>query len=172
MFNQKLSEPRTISEFKATSPYNSYPRIVDINGDGVDEILYSLNWGYFTILTNVSSEFKSFRLYLENGSRISVRTLYKENQAPELADVDGDGVMDLITSGDTGDIVFFRGIDSAKIAKKNIINKLSNYTSNLGYAMENETTLYDTLYDNNRELQYILNYEIYSAKTKKDIFIW
>ena len=42
------------------------------------------------------------------GDVINTRRLFGEHQAMDLNDVNGDGILDLVTSGDKGDVLFFK----------------------------------------------------------------
>ena len=95
--------------------YNSHPRIVDFNQDGRLDLLLGVNWGTVSLYLNsgnvrAPSLNGSRQLQWSDGSDLSIRELNGDDSTPEVADLDGDGVLDLISGGRNGRLFFMRGI--------------------------------------------------------------
>lgn len=95
--------------------YNSHPRIVDFNQDGRLDLLLGVNWGtvslYFNTGTATASSLSASQLMQwSDGTNLNIREFNGDDTTPELADLDGDGVLDLISGGKNGRLFFMRGI--------------------------------------------------------------
>jgi len=149
--------------------YWRYPRIMDLNNDGKMDLLYSINWGYFGMcFQGEKVYFHESRLKLEAGEAINVREKYSENQAPEVADFNGDGIVDLITSGQKGDVVIFFGVDVIQSAQKEIRDMLRSHPSDLSYQIKSNDIFYNRIYDKNRQLQEFVNNKFASTQAERE----
>ncbi len=95
--------------------YNSHPRIVDFNQDGRLDLLLGVNWGTVSLYANRSvggtTGLRSSRLLQwSDGTNLNIRKQNGDDTTPELADLDGDGVLDLISGGKNGRLFFMRGV--------------------------------------------------------------
>jgi len=101
--------------FNLSLAYNSHPRIVDFNQDGRLDLLLGVNWGTVSLYRNVKTDGKSSLsasrlMQWSDGTNLNIRKLNGDDTTPELADLDGDGVLDLISGGKNGRLFFMRGI--------------------------------------------------------------
>ena len=98
-----------------TLAYNSHPRILDFNQDGRLDMLLGVNWGTVSLYSNTGTEKKpslgKSRLFQwPDGSNLNIRNQNGDDTTPELADLDGDGVLDLLSGGKNGQLFFMRGV--------------------------------------------------------------
>lgn len=94
--------------------YNAHPRIVDFNQDGSLDLLLGVNWGTVSLYLNMTISKKqslgrSRMLQWTDGKNLNIRNLNGDDATPELADLDGDGVLDLISGGKNGRLFFMQG---------------------------------------------------------------
>ena len=170
--NLRFSDAVRITNFTA-SAYTPYPRVIDIDRDGTPEVFYSLNWGHFSLLyKNSDDKYDLYKLTLEKSGDLNVRSRFGEHQAPEIADADGDGVMDLITSGDSGDIVFFRGVDNVLQAQTKIEKMMTKHPNDLVIQAEASDDVYQEYYENHRALQKFVNSPWVKETEKKSVYLW
>ena len=95
--------------------YNSHPRILDFNRDGRLDLLLGVNWGTVSLYIKRSAAgttaLRSSRLLQwSDGTNLNIRKENGDDTTPELADLDGDGVLDLISGGKNGRLFFMRGV--------------------------------------------------------------
>ena len=152
--------------------YTRYPRLMDFNNDGMLDVMYSINWGYFGIcIQREESYFEESRLTTVDGSQINVRSEYNEHQAPDFADFNGDGIADLITSGKTGDVIIFYGVSLVQYETditKDLINGPHDQQGGLGHAMDVNDTLYNRLYSASKNIVTYLNGPLVSSTARQE----
>ena len=110
------------SFYSIQSAYNAHPRIIDFNQDGRLDLLLGNNWGSVTLYLNQSQDELSLRkskpLLWSDGSNLNIREINGDDTTPELADLDHDGVLDLISGGKNGQVFWMRGIGlSSRVAQ-------------------------------------------------------
>lgn len=96
--------------------YNAHPRVVDVDRDGAPDLLLGVNWGTVTVFRNEGTAARP-RLRERGGLRratdgaaVDLRALQGDDTTPDLADLDGDGVVDLVTGGKHGRVVMLSGV--------------------------------------------------------------
>ena len=97
--------------------YNSCPRVFDLEGDGDVDLLVGVNWGYLAV-HRCEGEATSFgpRQLLQDaelGDSVHLRERLEDNSSPALVDLDGDGVLDLVSGGKNGTLWWLPGLGSA-----------------------------------------------------------
>lgn len=98
-----------------TWPHNTHPTLVDLNQDGTIDLVYGINWGYVGVYLNVGHPGhpilgEHLRLRFRDGSDLDVRDLNGDDTTPTFADLDGDGVLDLVTGGYNGQVWAISGV--------------------------------------------------------------
>jgi len=94
-------------------------RCVDWDGDGPPDLLVGVNWGTVTAFRNLGTATEprlgggQQRKWAASGDSLSLRKLQGDDTTPDLADLDGDGVLDLVSGGKQGRVVVLPGVGSA-----------------------------------------------------------
>jgi hypothetical protein len=100
--------------FDISLAYNSHPRILDFDQNGRLDVLLGVNWGTVSLYLNTTAKkpslSKSRLFHWSDGSNLNIRKVNGDDTTPELADLDGDGVLDLISGGKNGRLFFMRGV--------------------------------------------------------------
>ncbi|PWC62034.1 hypothetical protein TSH58_25810, partial [Azospirillum sp. TSH58] len=101
----------------ATAPFGlsgttmSAPAFADIDGDGDLDILVGGNHGNLLFLRNVgTATAPSFTLEATNPFGLSNVGMVG---APSIADIDGDGALDILVGNQSGDLLFYRNVGTA-----------------------------------------------------------
>lgn len=96
--------------------YNAHPRVLDVDQDGTLDLLVGVNWGTVTVYLNEGTATEP-RLrqrgqlrQAADGANVNLRDLLGDDTTPDLVDLDGDGVVDLVTGGRKGRVVFLPGV--------------------------------------------------------------
>ena len=110
---------RGAPEFGADQPlgdiriaYNAHPRVLDFDRDGRLDLLLGVNWGTFSLYRATDDglgrpgQLRS----AADGKALNLRTENGDDTTPELVDVDGDGVLDLLSGGKNGQLFVLRGV--------------------------------------------------------------
>jgi len=104
----------TISYFDDTGGYDqrAYPCLRDLNGDGVPDLLCGSADGqlYFYAGVKNNERFTVAEAQVLTGPDGSPLTVQGGYSAPALADVDGDGMEDMISGSGGGELCWFRGL--------------------------------------------------------------
>ncbi|SFJ57284.1 FG-GAP repeat domain-containing protein [Planctomicrobium piriforme] len=96
-------------------PYNVHPRVFDFNLDGLPDLSYGMNWGFVKMQVNpgepgVTNFPREIFLKDVNGAQLNIRELIQDDTIPEFADLTGDGVVDLVSGGMNGKLLFMEGV--------------------------------------------------------------
>jgi hypothetical protein len=103
--------------------YNSHPRWIDLDSDGLIDLLVGVNWGTVTAFHNSGTP-REPRLgggrqlqRAADGGTLALRELQGDDTTPDLADLDGDDVLDLVSGGGKGRVVMLPGVGTdARVA--------------------------------------------------------
>ena len=131
--------------FDITLAYNSHPRILDFNQDGRLDMLLGVNWGTVSLYSNTGTEKKpslgKSRLFQwPDGTNLNIRNQNGDDTTPELADLDGDGVLDLISGGKNGQLFFMRGVGfSSRV--EDFQELLAQHSKNLGQVLRDNAAV-------------------------------
>ncbi len=99
--------------------YNSHPRILDFDRDGKLDLVLGVNWGTCTLYRNIGQPLapklgrgRTLRS-AEDGKTLNIRAHNGDDTTPEFADLDGDGVLDLLSGGKNGRVFVLRGVGAS-----------------------------------------------------------
>ncbi len=102
-------------------PYNTYPEFVDMDRDGTADLASGENWGGFffwpvdRVTPGVQPELRGVvSLFDAHGGELNVRSLTGDDSMPAIADLDGDGYLDIVTGADNGKLFLMEGSDPAR----------------------------------------------------------
>ena len=154
-------------------PYNTHPRLVDFNQDGQSDIIYGINWA--TMQVYVKQEDGGFHHeYFKNieGDKISLRGTVGDNTAPDVGDVNNDGVVDLVTSGDKGNVLILLGALLFHHAMKELDHIMTLYPTDLGNAMDADKNLWNKIYDLHHIIQSAVVKEIVNKAERYAVYLW
>ena len=116
--------------------YNAHPRAFDLNQDGLLDLIVGQNWGTARCFlrqrrpasSSLSAEGGSpvpfsfrpgFSLSQSpHGKPLDIRALNADDLTPELADLDDDGVLDLISGGLNGRLFWLRGVSYRSVVEQ------------------------------------------------------
>ena len=137
--------------------YNTHPRVFDFNQDGILDLTFGINWGYFRLLLNTeglaATNFPNDYLLRETtGVDLNIRALNNDDSIPDFADLTGDGVLDVISGGLNGRLFFMRGVSYATTFQS-IEAIMAAHTTDLGAALNASSSLRDTLFGYHRSLR-------------------
>ena len=138
--------------------YNSAPRLRDLEGDGDLDLLMGVNWGYVALFEQrepgspPSFGPKTLMENVATGQSVNLRELIKDNTTPELADVDGDGVLDLVSGGLNGTVWWMRGVGHADHIGR-LERALADHGDPLGLALKDDEALRGEVFGALRALQ-------------------
>ena len=141
--------------------YNAQPRIVDFNQDGRLDVLLGVNWGTVSLYLNANDQHAaagnprlhtSRLLHWSDGTTLNIRKLNGDDTTPELADLDGDGVLDLISGGKNGRIFLMRGIGFASRVQR-IRSLLERHAGTLGTVLNSDDSVRQQLFGALQALQ-------------------
>lgn len=166
--------------------YNSHPRLLDFNHDGNLDMLLGVNWGTVSLYLNTGTNragteslsekgsekvslTKSRLLQWSDGSDLNLRSENGDDTTPELADFDGDGVLDLISGGKNGRIFLMRGIGYS--SRLQVFEELlSRHADNLGTVLKDDAVTRDTLFGALHSLQADLESGLIPEASREQLF--
>ena len=153
--------------------YNRHPTLIDYNNDGLVDILFGINWSTLSvILRRMTGGYRTQSMMNLQGGRMDLRKIVGDNTAPDAADVNGDGVLDLVTSGNNGKVMLLMGVEPMGEVITELESTLQKHSTNLGNDMEASDALWNKMYDLNRFLQSYVNDEDTTTATKELVLDW
>lgn len=132
-------------------PYNTHPRVFDVNQDGVTELTYGINWGYFGFLTRAEDHPSGVNLSAHflatdaTGHNLNIRPLIDDDTIPDYADLNGDGVLDLVSGGFNGQLFVMYGIPYT-VKLERIDSLMQAHVSDLGQSLIGDASFRNELF--------------------------
>jgi len=96
--------------------YNSQPRIIDFNQDGKLDLVLGVNWGTIEVYLNTGTTHEpklaapTTLRWADQGGALNLRSLNGDDTTPDFADLNGDGVVDLVSGGKNGKVFLMQGV--------------------------------------------------------------
>ena len=154
--------------------YNSHPRIMDFNSDGKLDLLLGVNWGTVSLYLGAGTDKpsvygKSRMLQWSDGTTLNIRQENGDDTTPELADLDGDGVLDLISGGKNGRLLLMRGIGFRSRIER-FQKTLTQHGENFGSALRDEATLRGQVFGTLASLQTDLASDLIPTSAREQLF--
>jgi hypothetical protein len=160
--------------FDITLAYNSHPRILDFNQDGRLDMLLGVNWGTVSLYSNTGtgkkpSLGKSRLFQWPDGTNLNIRNENGDDTTPELADLDGDGVLDLLSGGKNGQLFFMRGVGfSSRV--ESFQKLLAEHSKNLGQVLRDDAAVRRQVFGSLAAIQADLAAELIPRSSREQLF--
>ena len=154
--------------------YNSHPRILDFNQDGRLDMLLGVNWGTVSLYSNTGVERKpslgTSRLFQwPDGTNLNIRNQNGDDTTPELVDLDGDGVLDLLSGGKRGQLFFMRGVGfSSRV--ESFQELLAQHSKNLGQVLRDDAAVRRQIFGSLAALQADLAGGLIPRSSREQLF--
>jgi hypothetical protein len=141
--------PLTLNGTSIAEPHNTHPRAFDLNQDGIADLAYGVNWHYFQLCRRDSATTNDLAVRLNatdtTGANINLRTTNGDDATPDFADLNGDGVIDLVDGGFQGKVVVLYGRPYTTLTAR-IEQIMAAHPADLGARMAADTALRDELF--------------------------
>jgi len=137
-------------ELFVTWPHNTHPTIADLNGDRKPDLVYGINWGYVGVYVNVGERGapalgRHFLFRFTNEAEMNLRALNGDDTTPAFADLDEDGVLDLVSGGANGTVWWLPGVGfAARLEEASSV--VSAHPADLGPALAADPILRQQLF--------------------------
>ena len=154
--------------------YNAHPRIIDFDGNGQLDLLLGLNWGSVTLYRqkknrSVPGLATGQQLKWSDGKNLSIRTLNGDDTTPELVDWDGDGIHDLISGGNNGQLFWMKGIGfPSRVTRLKAL--LAEYHQDFGRALKEKDSVRNEIFGCLTSIQADLQSDLVSDTAREKIF--
>ncbi|MBP7145990.1 MAG: VCBS repeat-containing protein [Acidobacteria bacterium] len=134
------------------APYNTHPRVYDVNQDGTADLGCGYNWG--NVFAWIAEErqpahaprlSRPFYVYDPHGVPLDLRPLNGDDSTPDWGDLDGDGLLDIISGGINGKIWLMYGIPPAtRLARIDEI--MEQYRDTLAQTLNDDAAIRQELF--------------------------
>ncbi len=164
--------------FDISLAYNSHPRILDFDQDGRLDLLLGVNWGTVSLYRNTAvgrsvgqkPMLRRSQLFQgADGTNLSIRDENGDDTTPELSDLDGDGVLDLISGGKNGRLFFMKGIGSSS-RLDSFQSLLERYEQNLGEVLRDDANVRGQVFGALASLQADLSGGLIPSSSRERLF--
>ena len=154
--------------------YNSHPRLLDFNVDGKLDLLLGVNWG--TVSLYLGGEAgqsarlgKSRMLQWSDGKTLNIRKQNGDDTTPEIVDLDGDGVLDLLSGGKDGRLFFMRGVGFSSRVER-FQKTLAQHADHLGVTLRDNAAVRAEVFGTLAALQADLASGLIPAGAREQLF--
>jgi hypothetical protein len=156
-FSSFVVVPGGTGEFVVPANVNGRIDIADWDGDGKLDLLTGEFEGYVTWYRNTGTAsapaFGAPGIRLErDGAVLNIRALNNDDTTPDFADLNGDGILDLISGGLNGKLFIMPGVPHSA-AFESIESIMAAHPTDLGAALNASASLRETLFGLHRSLR-------------------
>jgi hypothetical protein len=157
-------------------PYNTHPRIFDLNQDGIPDLVFGINWGDVGFYMNdgVAEQYHLRPLLMvrdSNGNQLNLRSLISDDTIPDFADLNNDQVLDMISGGLNGKIFVMYGVSYQEPLNR-IEQIMQEHPDDLGQALESDPNLRKELFGLHHGMRKYGTEFLLSAPTRQPIYNW
>ena len=158
-----------------TRAYNSHPRLLDFDQDGQLDLLLGTNWGSVLLFLNQGTKGKPLLsqgkplLWAADGKGLNIRSLNNDDTTPELADLDDDQVLDLISGGKNGRVFLMPGV-SYRSHLADFRNILKKHHDDLDRVLKDNPLIRDQLFGLLHSLRSDIASNLVPAPLREDLF--
>jgi len=157
-------------------PHNIHPRVFDVNQDGVEELTYGINWGYFGILTrdgqSASTALRSHLTAFDSlGAQLNIRTLIGDDTIPDYADLNGDGTLDMISGGWNGKLFVLYSVPHATTLGR-LDQIMAAHPADLGATLAGDEDLRAELFGLHRVMRAFTGDFLPPLSTRQEVADW
>ena len=155
--------------------YNAHPRILDFNRDGQLDLLLGANWGSVLLFLNQGTKGKPLLnkpqplLWAADSKGLNIRSLNNDDTTPELADFDGDQVLDLVSGGKNGEIFMMPGV-SYRTHLAELRQLLINHRDDFDIALQQKPALRKQAFSLVNSLRADIAGNLVPASFRQDLF--
>ena len=170
------AQPILANNAAISLPYNTHPRVFDLNQDNLPDLVFGINWGFFGVFVNEGSpgspRFGEWHpLSNASGEELNIRSLNGDDTTPDFSDVDADGVLDLVSGGLNGRLFVMRGVSVAdRLARIEQIMDAGGM--NLGMYLESNDAERNELFGIHRKIRSLAIPFTGASSSSIDLFDW
>ena len=156
--------------------YNTHPRLFDINQDGRLDLTFGINWGNFSFLVvNPNDPGLSFHSLITardaDGREFDIRALNGDDSIPDYADLNDDGVVDMISGGKNGKIFCLYGIPYTTLLNR-IAEIMDAHPTDLGPALAADSSLREELFRLHQSMRCFVSDFIPGLQIRESVRDW
>ena len=162
------------SFFGISSAYNSHPRIIDFNQDGLLDLALGVNWGTVSLFLNKGTTdtpaLKSSQrlLWSSDGKTLNIRSLNGDDTTPEFIDYNLDGVLDLVSGGKNGRLFVMRGVSSSGL--NGLRDLFAKHSKDLGSTLHENESVRNTAFASLKTLRADMSMGLLPTRARQSVY--